>query len=228
MKFMLGGNPVPAECALEIFPSDTLMQDFKEAPYSDYSSFFEVTSFELGIDVHEDDESHSAFSQQARLGKQNSQSSTQPMKAKGVPFARWRSATRDEAERIARSYPVEFKVSSFERLIDAASPIFVERCLRSQKFDSAVLVKRISQGPAGGTPRPTVGYLRIDFTDVLITGIEWTDGDLVKEKCEFICNRMDFRYRVQKTEGTVSASGEVGASWINDRAFANRRGGGRS
>jgi hypothetical protein len=30
-------------------------------------------------------------------------------------------------------------------------------------------------------------FLRIDFTDVLVIGVDWDSGDVVKEKCKFIC-----------------------------------------
>ena len=67
-----------------------------------------------------------------------------------------------------------------------------------------MLVKRISQGQQGGVSRPTVGYLRMDFTKVLITGVGWDDGDVVKEKCEFICQGLKMTYRRQQADGTVA------------------------
>ena len=93
-----------------------------------------------------------------------------------------------------------------------------------------MLVKRISQGDQGGVARPSAAYLRIDFTKVLITGINWDDGDLVTESCEFICQGMKISYRRQKTDGTVAGGfgNEYSAVWpnpSNDRSLGIRGGG---
>lgn len=216
MQFVLDGQPVWAECALDIAPGDTLMSDFKSADYDNYSSFFEASNFSMSLSVKENDESSNGLSQHVRQPAQQTKS---PVTG---PFSRWRSATTpQEAKALASKYPVEFDTFTFERVIDRASPIFFQSCCTSTTFDSAVLVKRMSQGDQGGGSRPTVGYLRIDFTKVLITGIHWDDGDVVKETCEFICRSMKLKYRKQKADGTI-ASGpgtEFGAFWPNDRSL---------
>jgi type VI protein secretion system component Hcp len=130
-------------------------------------------------------------------------------------FARWRSATQQDYKSIY--YPLEFDRFSFDRIIDCASPIFFQSCCTSQTFDSAALVKRVSPGDEGGVSRPAVGFLRIDFTKVLVTGINWDDGDMVKERCEFICQGMKITYRRQTAGGGVSSGGgnEFSAVWPN-------------
>ena len=66
MKFVLDQQPVWAECALDIPLGDTLMKDFlKHTGYDNYSNFFEVSSFDFGIALRDEDQSNSAFSQQA-------------------------------------------------------------------------------------------------------------------------------------------------------------------
>src|SRR4051794_26271953 len=85
-------------------------------------------------------------------------------------FARLRSATTlQQARELAKHYPFEFGTLSFERLIDRASPVFFQACCSSTKFNKAVLVKRISQGGIANQSWRTLAYLRLEFTDVLIT-----------------------------------------------------------
>jgi type VI protein secretion system component Hcp len=222
MQFVLDRQPVWAECALQIAPGDTLMTGFaKNTDYDSYSNFFEVNGFDFAISLKESDQSTSVLGQQPARPAQHQQKAPATTGA----FARWRSATQSEYKSIY--YPLEFDKFTFERVIDSASPIFFQCCCTSRSFDSAVLVKRISQGDQGGVARPTVGYLRIDFTKVLITGVDWDDGDVVKEKCEFICQQMKITYRKQKIDGTINASGEVSAIWPNpakDRSLGIRAG----
>jgi type VI protein secretion system component Hcp len=151
-------------------------------------------------------------------------------------FARWRSASGKEARTIAHSYPTKFEGASFERLIDRASPTFFMHCCTSKTFDSAVLVKRISQGELAGQNLPSVGYLRVEFTKVLITDISWEDGELVKEKCQFTCKGMKLIYRKQSDSGRLQAwagqgpNGQYSAEWPNpqkDKEVPDLRSGGR-
>ena len=224
MKFVLNQQPVWAECALDIAPNDTLMKDFlKNTNYDNYSNFFEVTNFDFSIALKESDESNNVISQQAR----NHQTQHPKLGANNA-FARWRSATNAEYKSIY--YPLEFDQFNFKRVIDSASPIFFQCCCESRTFDSAVLVKRVAQGDLGGPKNQSIAFLRIDFTKVLITGINWDDGDLVTESCEFICQGMKVTYRRQKEDGTVAggAGNEFSATWPNpnkDRTLGIRSGG---
>lgn len=223
MQFVLNGQPVWAECALKIWEKDTLMKDFKGADYDNYSNFFEVKSFDFKLALKEDDESGSPHGQPAR------QPSTASKAAASGQFARWRSASNSEFKKI--KYPLEVDTFSFSRIIDGASPVFFQSCCTSQTFDSAVLVKRLSQGGTGpdGDVLPSVGYLRIDFTGVLITSIGWDDGEMIEEKCECHAKGMTIRYRQQDDSGTVTAAGETKAVWPNpnDDRTLNIRAGGR-
>jgi type VI protein secretion system component Hcp len=200
------------------------MKDFlKNTNYDNYSNFFEVTNFDFSIALKESDESNNVISQQAR----NHQTQHPKLGANNA-FARWRSATNAEYKSIY--YPLEFDQFNFKRVIDSASPIFFQCCCESRSFDSAVLVKRVAQGDLGGEKNASIGFLRIDFSKVLITGINWDDGDLVTESCEFICQGMKVTYRRQKEDGTVAggAGNEFSATWPNpnkDRTLGIRSGG---
>jgi type VI protein secretion system component Hcp len=234
MKFVLDGQDVPAECSLKVDSSDPLMKDFRSADYDYYSNFFEVTDFDFELTVEDTDESSNPASQSINHTLRPAATRIRTMPVGN--FARWRSASGAEAQNI--SYPTKFGGASFERLIDRASPIFFMSCCTSKTFDNAVLVKRLAQGAIGGKSLPSVGYLRIEFTKVLITDISWEDGELVKEKCDFTCHSMKLIYRKQSDSGRLQAwpgqgpNGQYSAEWpnpqTNDRTPDMRAGGRRS
>ena len=203
MRFVqMDGKPVYAECALDVNPSDRFMTDFHPATYDNYSDFFEVSKFSSGFEVKDEDQSKS------RLGSDNTTGRSSNKKSVGLvqgEFASWRSATDTQAAEVI--YPLECQTFRLDRLIDAASPIFFEHCCKSISFKAATLVKRVA---TGGANLP-VGFLKIDFQSVLITSLNWDDGDMTMEKCEFICRDFKLQYRQQKADGTLSARAE--ASW---------------
>jgi type VI protein secretion system component Hcp len=216
MQFVLHSKPVAAECSLDVDAGDPLMTEFaKHTGYHDHSNFFEVGNFQMGLSLKEDDQGSGALSQKT------DKSAQQAKDPAAGQFARWRSATDDEAKTIL--YPLEFDKFSFNRTIDAASPVFFSCCCSSTTFDKAVLVKRLSQGHHGGVARPAVGFLRIEFVKVLITGINWNDGEVVTEQCEFICQELKIRYRQRKADGSVSAEiiskgAEMAVQWPTARS----------
>lgn len=206
MKFVQSGNSaVYAECALDKESDDTFMKGFDPQTYDSYSNFFEVVKFSFGVDVQDTDKSKQKM-QQSQLGaaKSTGANQTATRRIEGE-FASWRSAKDDQVRKL--EYPIEFKNFSFERVVDAASPIFFSACCSSTTFPSATLVKRVSRG---GNRRPE-GFLRIDFKEVLIVSLSWDDGDMTTEKCEFICRHFDLTYRQQNANGSFSAT--VPASW---------------
>lgn len=214
MRFTLDGRPVWAECSLDVAPGDSMMEGFQQSSYDSYSNFFEITDFEFGIALSDQDESVSALGQHAKQGHQHARppAGAAPAAAKGK-FVRWRSAKEDEYRKI--KYPLEFDKFTFTRAIDGASPIFFQACCNTQSFTSAALVKRVSEGDRGQGSGPAVGFLRIDFKDVLITGVDWDDGEVIREKCTFICKAMRLQYRQQSPGGSLLSP--VGMSWDQSR-----------
>ena len=89
------------------------------------------------------------------------------------------------------------------------------------------MVKRVSTGLPSVTlpnmpPMPPVGFLKIKFSDVLIIGLDWDDGDMINETCKFICRGFDLFYRRQNDDGSLDNT-TYSASWKWDR---NAQGGG--
>lgn len=190
------GSYVEAESTLDVASTDNFLSDYETAPsQAYYSSFFEVASFDFTMNVKSKDDAVGALSRQpqAVTGRPSPQAEA---------FSRWRSAKEDEYRKI--HYPVEFNEFRFSRLIDAASPTFFQACCNSTSFHSAALVKRVLIGEAGSTEVRARGYLRFDFRGVLLTGVDWSDGDLVQEQCTFICRAMRLRYKQQLVTGTLT------------------------
>jgi type VI protein secretion system component Hcp len=193
MKFELKGKPVFSECTLDVAKNDTLMEGFRAAQpgvRTSYSNFFEVYDFDFDMSIKEGDVKE------------------KPAEGLGSgPFARWRSTVGDEYKKI--KYKMEFDKFSFKRTVDRASPIFFANCCSSITFDSATLVKRLAQGG----DRAPAGILRIDFEKVLLIGLDWSDDDLIKESCDFICQKVKITIRQQQTSGTISSAQEYVVTW---------------
>jgi type VI protein secretion system component Hcp len=190
MKFVTKENaPVNAECALDKDKSDTFMKGFNPQTYDTFSNFFEVATFSFGFEIKDESESN----------KEGGAKKTGEKKDKLVTgdFVSWRTGTDDQAKKV--QLQLEFRSFKFERLIDAASAIFFQHILASKSFASATLVKRVSVGG----DKTALGYLRMDFFDVLITSLDWDDGEMTKEKCEFICKKFTMQYRPQNFDGSL-------------------------
>lgn len=183
MKLELKGRPVTAECTLTPAKGDKLMDGFNQQ----LQNYFEIYEFDFGMSLKESDDKSVTTDSGA--------------------FARWRSASRTEYKKIV--YPLEFDKFSFKRTLDRASPIFFASCCSSVTFDTATVVKRLAQD----SDRPAFGVMRIDFTKVLLTGIDWSDGELITENIDFIAQKMTITLRGQSADGTISADKEYKMKW---------------
>ncbi len=196
------GGPVWAESTLGVLKTDPLMKGFNGIDsYNDYSNFFEVTSFNFDMQLNPADQGVGALSQPAQA--------TQSSVAQAAPdqFSAWRSAEGNDYKMI--KFPVDFDTFSFTRIIDGATPLFFAACCNQISFHHAALVKRVAAGSVGGKEQQSVGILRLDFRHVLLTGINWEDGDLVTESITFICKAMRVRYAPQMQSGEVMPAVEV-------------------
>jgi type VI protein secretion system component Hcp len=187
MKFVKGGDAIDAECQTDVDPKDKFLEDFKPG------KFFEIDEFNFGVGL-EDDDSPSGKHHGGGQGQAE-------MRHSRVRFGNWLSGERTKA------YPVDLEPFSFTRQMDRASPLLFEMCCNSQSFTSATLVKR----KAAGSDASGHGFLRIDFKDVLLIGVDWDSGDVVKEKCKFICRGVKMQYKPQLPNGTLS--GAVPGTW---------------
>lgn len=215
MKFVLkSGQAVKAECALEKSKADTVFMDgFVPQTYSSYSNFFQLSKFDFGFEVSDEGQSKTAAG--STQSKETQAARAKVAGAVQGEFASWRAADEKQAKEI--KFQLNFEAFRFERVIDAASPIFFLHCVNSLSFQSAALVKRVSRGD-NRTPE---GFLRIDFQDVLITSLSWDDGDMTTEKCEFICRDFKLLYRQQLADGSWGAQRPASWNFEKDALPAN-------
>ena len=212
MKFKLDGKYVYGEGAHQVdesIPVDDLMDGFESATYKSYSNFFEIQKFEFGIELHEDDTNVGKLSNGSLATNAHGQThKPKPAKLRGA-FASWRSASQAEIQKL--KFPLEADMFSFTRVLDAASHVFFMACVTSRTFESVSLVKRVSATKAPGGPMKQLGFFRVDFNEVMITGLDWDDGDFVNENCKFICKKFKLQYKTQKPDGTLTRATQ--AAW---------------
>jgi type VI protein secretion system component Hcp len=132
-------------------------------------------------------------------------------------------------------YDIKKISGSISKVVDSVSPLFFQNCCLKLPFKKAILVKRafvggttgggggfgfsasIGSGGAslsiggGGSSGDSqaMAYLRIEMEDVLISQVEWDDGDVVSEKLRFSCKSMIIKYKQQKDDGTLAAGTEL-------------------
>jgi type VI protein secretion system component Hcp len=117
-------------------------------------------------------------------------------------FARWRASNSDaefKGQNGRKGYPVNVQPVTFSRHVDKTSFQLMEKFLNGKPFCSAALVKR---KPAG-TKAAGEAFLRIDFEDVLIINIDWTDDEPVQETVKFISRVIRLQYRPQLPDGSL-------------------------
>ena len=207
MKFVqTSGEAVKAEGSSVLKKDDKLLFDFWPG------KFFEIEEFGIGLNVEDSETStntlHAAGGQ--GLAKPAPAAAAQGHKPKFATWRLFKKQRRGDAPDIA--YPVVLEPFSFTRMMDKASPIFFQNCCNSVSFDSATLVKR----KVTGSDLALQTFLRIDFKNVLIIGLDWDDGSIVKEKCKFICREMSVQYKQQSAGGALGAASS--AEWSRDLA----------
>ncbi len=188
MKFVRGSDAIDAESQTSVDSSDGFLHDFKTG------KFFEIDEFSFGVGLEDDD---LAGEKRSAGGASGRDRAVHPSRSR---FNNWLNGE-------AKSYPVDLEPFSFTRQMDQASPLLFEMCSHSKSFSSATLIKR----KAAASNVSGHAFLRIDFKDVLVIGLDWDSGDVVKEKCKFICRSVEVQYKPQKSDGSLGAA--VPGTW---------------
>jgi type VI protein secretion system component Hcp len=185
------GKAVAGESQSKIDKQDPLQSDFNPG------LFFEIDDFDFGIDVVDTDSS--AASTTTTPGTPP----TSQTPAKTGRFSKWIQGTMVTTGQGASSrvYPIEMEPFSFTRKVDIASPTLFTNCFLTKPFKSASVVMRKSGGIK--TNLGNIGFLRLDFTDVLLVAVDWDGGEQVKEKCKFVCRTVKVQYAQQDNDGTA-------------------------
>ena len=197
-----GSDPIAAESQSTVVKGDKLTADFQQG------KCFEAEGFTFGIKL-KDDEGAKRRQKEAKKGIQFDDK-RDPRKRGDLDeesaddtrsFARWRSLS-DDAVKPTPPFSAEPEDFSVTRMIDSSSPILLQHCLSVQRFQKAVVVKRSRLASSGAL----AGFLRMEFFQVYLKSIDWTDGDAVRETCKFKYAAVNVTYIKRKADGTTLSS----------------------
>lgn len=103
---------------------------------------------------------------------------------------------------------VDIKPVEFTRIMDSMSTQLFSALVGCDTLESLTVVKR----RASGRTNSGSCYLRLDFTKVLITELEWKDSQhLMIETGTFIYRKVKVLYRPQKPDGSLDVA--IQAEW---------------
>jgi type VI protein secretion system component Hcp len=205
MRFAIGTQAIDGESQADVATDDTLMTDFVPGKFSD------IEDFSLGMDLDEKTSAPLTLSPGPSVppGARSLAPPIPPTSAHSrTRFAQWLDGMKAKD-----AYAVNFEPFSFTKQFDKASPTLFEMCCNSKSFGSISLVKRKLIG-ANDREVDTYAYVRINFVDALIIGLDWDVGESVKEKCKFIARRVMIKYRQQLPDGTLGA--QIPGEWKRD------------
>jgi type VI protein secretion system component Hcp len=220
MKFVVGGNAIDAEAQAKFDTNDDLMSDFK------LGKFCAIEDFDLGMGLQDEgsgneeggkSSKHDREKLLAMLNAGNAVSAEDKAKAQaqleamlarqsGPRYVGWLDGTRQGG------YEVDFEPFSFSKRLDKVSPLLFQMSCNRDSFASVTLVKRkligatnTAKSGATASQVSSQAYLRFDFTDVLVIGLDWDadDEEEMKEKCKFIARGVTVQYRPQMPDGTL-------------------------
>jgi len=213
MKLVKNDQPIPAEAATELqLKASDMTKGFKAG------GMFEVISFAMktGLDGDDDDAGADKMNKATTraMGIMALDLANDPRKKSEMSraLARMRGSQQNAASGFEKwragqdvpplkAYGVDMDPFEFTRYIDKASSILWKYCIDRVNYDSATLIKRKA---AGGKSSGEV-FLRIDFTKVLMIGIDWDQDEPIKEKCKFISRAVTIHYLPQLPDGSLGA-----------------------
>ena len=103
----------------------------------------------------------------------------------------------------AEGEDVDMQPVEFTRLMDSMSTQLFQALVGCETLESLSVVKRKATGSANSGDC----YLRLDFSKVLVTNLEWKDSEhVILETCTFIYRKVTIRYRPQRPDGTLDVA----------------------
>jgi type VI protein secretion system component Hcp len=91
---------------------------------------------------------------------------------------------------------------SVTRKMDAGSIQLFDSCQNIMILDKAIILKRRALGADA-----LQTYMRIDFTNLLITDLDWQEDDVIKETFKFICREVKIQYRAERRDQKEGVGG---------------------
>jgi len=213
------GSPksIPSECTALLNPDDELgKKGFTASTKTADANFFSIEDFSFVVALASSD--GTAATSSAKVGamvQETRDRSDEQMKAitkklqeSNIPelqglklgagggasstFQRFMTSGRSALR--AKTYPSDLDAISITRRQDATSLTLLDACLHSVTFKSATILKRKAFGD-----RYLRTYLRIDFTDVMLTEFNWEEDDVIKETFKFVCRGAAVQYASEES-----------------------------
>jgi type VI protein secretion system component Hcp len=222
MTFIDSNNRgVAAECTSKWDKKDTdMMEGFQDG------KFFEVDDFDFGVSLGDSEDGGSEGGGSSSWGNLGENSLHPPPGGAPTSQNAEKKKPTGNSKKFAKyidgkiEFKPEIKEVTITRQLDISSVRFFQSCLHYGKFKRAILVKR----KFTGTYDFHEAFLRLEFKEPLITGIDWDEGEIVKEKLKFICRGIVAAYRPQKDDGTLQAAEQTSWDYLDlAAADADRR-----
>ena len=175
-------SALDAESTSQIVATDKMTQGIFQA-----GKFFEIESFSLALKLRDDDK--------AGMGA-----------VSGRTYEAWRAAKTDTQTKGKQLFYVLPEELTVVRDLDKASPALLQCCLTGDLLKRAVLVKRGRNSVGDLT-----GFMKMEFNDLRVRSVDWSDGDTVRETCKFKFAKFTVTYVVRKADGSTLSS--VNATW---------------
>jgi type VI secretion system Hcp family effector len=185
MKVVSQKGPVPAESNTVFQRSttpDPLRLGFNPGQICDLLSF----EFAAGVEP-----AGKTFGE----GEFNSEEVAKELARQAAKLARDQGKTKASDTHIIDMQPIRYT-----RIFDMASPILFQALVDCETLSSVAIIKR----KAANTKNSGEAYLRLDFTKVLLTELDWEDKEhYVEETGSFIYRELKVQYRQQQANGSL-------------------------
>lgn len=212
MKLTLNGSDIEAESSAFVEPTDKLANvkpgEFVAADKSNNwkGNFFAVKEFKMDMGLLGDSADDPAAQkrqqeeQQKLMFESIKKDLDQPNLASSRGSSDFQSFMNPPAGGASKTYSANLEPVTLTKYLDASSLVLFKACIESTTIDSAVMIKR-----RGGGAKHLGTYLRIEFTDLLITDFNWDEDDVILEKISFVCRKASVFYRLEQHSGKMQS-----------------------
>ena len=199
-----GSLAMEAESMADFAPldgADTMVSDFKTGYFCELREFDFSAGAENSMSKTAAATAKTAQPAPAKEGEQRKVGAhVAQVMAKLEERAAIERGFRDRIERRERGDFVDMREVSYTRIMDSASPLLFKALTDCTTLKTISVVKR----KAAGTTVSGLGYLRLDFEDVLLTQLDWKDSEhIMLESGTFIYRKLTIKYLSQKADGSL-------------------------
>ncbi|MGH7040889.1 MAG: type VI secretion system tube protein Hcp [Acetobacteraceae bacterium] len=221
MMFKPQGNlALEGEGKTAFDPNDSLMTNFLP------NRFCELEDFSFGAGIEDSDSSGEEAEADTAAALDNELHSREPKggaktrgsgkggkgsKQKVMKFKRFIEQGAPAPGQGTLGYDVMLEQVTINRQMDRMSMQLLQLCLNQTPLDLIVLVKRKFTGNKDFHE----AYLRLEFTQPLITDVEWEHGEVIKEKLKFVCRGIKAAYKPQTASGTLGNAIPANFSYVS-------------